>query len=359
MEKISIDRLRQLLEKENVELEIAIKNKPDESCHIGFDMDLVITGSGGELKVAGYNIEVFKNEKLIEKSFKKIDKLFAYLKKEQVIDDGDITVITYNNHYQTYQDYLDALAFDNIDMTGLLEKYLPHADRFSLTCPYSMDYDIDHPYGTCRLNKEHADYAEKMVRERTMQSLLRIYEKISEADKESLPSFDTLMESITNEVENYRAKLSDKELGDNGGSSFMCERFSMGKTYFKSPQELWHFYHSLDNLFMYCWISDKMKKGTVERPLDAELNSEYYSPLKQDLINTEVAFCWHCTTSSQLSKVFYFRITDNSVAWLKKLKNDYDMTELEDLAFYNSDKLLFSSCTHEGFHNDFIDRLDN
>lgn len=102
MEKISIDRLRQLVEKEQVELEIAIKNKPDESCHIGFDMDMVITESGGELKVTGYNIETLKNEKLIEKSFKKIDKLLAYLKKEQVIDD-DVTVIKYNNRYHTYQ----------------------------------------------------------------------------------------------------------------------------------------------------------------------------------------------------------------------------------------------------------------
>lgn len=358
MEKISIDRLRQLVEKEQVEVEIAIKNKPDESCCIGFDMDMVITESGGELKVVGYNIETLKNEKLIEKSFKKIDKLLAYLKKEQVIDD-DITVITYNNRYHTYQQYLDALAFDNIDMSGLLEKYLPHADRFSLTCPYSIDCDIDHPYGAIRLNKEHADYAEKKVGEWTMQTLKRIYAKMTDSEKESLPPFDTLIESIAKEVENYRATLSDNELGENGGSSFMCDKFSMGKTHFKSPQELWHFYHSLDNLFMYCWISDKMQKSPDERPLDAELNSEYYLPLKQDLINTEVTFCWHCTTSSQLSKVFYFRITNNSIAWLKKLKNDYDMTELEDLAFYNGDKLLFSSCTHEGFHNDFIDKLDN
>lgn len=162
MEKISIDRLQHLLEKEQVEVEIAIKNKPDKSCHIGFDMDMVITESGGELKIVGYNVETYRKEKPIEKSFKKIDKLLAYLKKEQVIDDG-VTVIKYNNRYHTYQQYKDALAFENIDMTGLLEKYLPHADRFSLTCPYSIDCDIDHPFGTCRLNKEHADYAEKRL----------------------------------------------------------------------------------------------------------------------------------------------------------------------------------------------------
>lgn len=356
MEKISIDRLRQLLEKEQIEVEIAINNKPDKSCRIGFDMDLVITESGGELKIVGYNVELNQKEELIEISFKEIDKLLAYLKKEQVIGD-DVTVIEYNNRYQTYQQYKDGLAFDNIDMTGLLEKYLPHADRFSLTCPYDTNGDIEHPFGTSRLNKEHADYAEKKVREWTMQNLKRVYAKIGDG-QESLPPFDTLIENITNEIVSYRATLSEEEIGDYGGSGFMCDKFSMGEAHYKSPQELWHFYNSLDNLFMYRWIADIMQKGTA-RPLDAELNSEYYSPLKQDLIDIEVTFCWHCTTSSQLSKVFYFRITDNSVAWLKKLKNDYDMAELEDLAFYNGDKLLFSSCTHEGFHNDFIDSLDD
>lgn len=359
MDKISIDRLRQLLENENVEVEIAINNKPEESCHIGFDMNLVITGSGGELKIVGYNVEILKNKKLITKSFKTTDRMFSYLKKEQVVDAGDITVLKYNNRYQTYQQYKDAIAFENIDMAGLLEKYLPHADRFSLTCPYCMEIDIDHPFGTYRLNKEYGDYAEKKVRERTMQSLLRIYEKIDDVEKQSLPPFDALVESITKEIESYRATLSEKKIGENGGSSFMCDMFSMGKTHYKSPQELWYFYHNLDTIFMYCRISDILKKNIKDNPLDAELNSEYCLPLKQDLIDIEVTFCWHCTTSSQLSKVFYFRITDNSIAWLKKLKNDYDMAELQDLAFYNGDKILFSSCTHERFHNDFSDNSDD
>ena len=31
--------------------------------------------------------------------------------------------------------------------------------------------------------------------------------------------------------------------------------------------------------------------------------------------------------------------------------------ELEDLAFYKGEKLLFSSCTHEGFHSDYSKEL--
>lgn len=359
MEKISIDRLRQLLEKEDVIVDIALMNKPDETCNIGFDMNLVLNESGGALKRVGYTVEFCKGEKTVDKTLKTIDKLFSYLKKEQVVGSDDVTVIKYNNRFHTYQQYLDALAFDKIDMTGLLEKYLPHADRFSLTCPYSMDCDIDHPFGKNRLSSEHADYAVKTARTQILQYLKRVYEKIPDADKQDLPPFDTLIDSITKEIENYRATLGEKKIGENGGSSFICDQFSMGESHYKSPQELWHFYHNLDTLFMYSWISNTMQKALIERPLDAELNSEYYSPLKQDLIDIEVTFCWHCTSSSQLSKVFYFRITDNSVAWLKKLKNDYDMQELEDLAFYNGDKLLFSSCTHEGFHNDFIDSADD
>lgn len=356
MEKINKERLRYLLKEEKVEVEVASYDiSKTDTYEIGFNTYLVAHNSGTKLKFKGYTVETFKGKKHVLKKYRNIFGLFSYLDKEQVFDADEVTVVSYNGQYKTYQEYVDALAFNNIDMSGILEKYLPQADRFSLNCPFCLEYDAERMQGTYRLSDEHAEYARDKARTVTLKNLGRVYERISNHDKENLPPFDKLIESITEEIKEYRHALGDKTIDSNDGDSFICDEFSMGKTRLTSPQELWHFYHGLDNLFMYYWICDKLQKNTIERPLDAIIDTEYYSPLKQDLINIEVTFCWHCTMSSELTKVFYFRLTDNSIAWLKTLKNDYDMRELQDLAFYNGDKLLFSSCTHEGFHSDCMD----
>lgn len=54
--------------------------------------------------------------------------------------------------------------------------------------------------------------------------------------------------------------------------------------------------------------------------------------------------------------MFYFALNEQTTAWLAQFEHDYQFTKLEDLAFYKGDKLLFSSCTHEGFHNDCLDK---
>lgn len=352
MEKINKDRLRYLLKEERVKVEVAsCDTLKTDTYEIGFNIYLVAHMSGVKSKYKGYTVETFKGKMHVSKKFKYIFQLFSYLEKEQVFDADELTVVSYNDEYKTYQEYADALAFNNIDMTGILEKYLPQADRFSLNCPFCLEYDAEHMLGTYHLNDEHAEYARNKARKDILKILGTVYERINNQDKENLPPLDKLIESITEEIKDFRHALGDKTIESNGGDSFMCDEFSRGKTRLTSPQELWHFYHSLDKLLMYYWISNKLQKNTIESPLDAELDAEYYSQLKQDLIDIEVTFSWHCTMSSELTKVFYFRLTENSIAWLKKLKNDYDMRELQDLAFYNGDTVLFSSCTHEGFHS--------
>lgn len=64
-----------------------------------------------------------------------------------------------------------------------------------------------------------------------------------------------------------------------------------------------------------------------------------------------MSFSWHCTMGP-LAKVHRFRLNDKTKKWLKQFKSDYDLEGLEDLALYKGDELLFSSCTHEVFHND-------
>ena len=116
--------------------------------------------------------------------------------------------------------------------------------------------------------------------------------------------------------------------------------------------ELWHAYSAVDFTGTCEYILEKLKKEQTERPLTEELESDENKALKDNLIKTEVTFVWHCTSSSELSKVFYFKLNDDTVEWLKRFKSDYDLELLEDLAFYKKGKLLFSSCTHERFHSD-------
>lgn len=93
-----------------------------------------------------------------------------------------------------------------------------------------------------------------------------------------------------------------------------------------------------------------MKNSPVEKPLCAELDGE--EVLKFNLQDIKAGFVWHCNVSSELSKTFFFELNEDTKKWLLRHGNDYAFEILQDLAFYNGDKLLFSSCTHERFHTD-------
>ncbi len=90
-----------------------------------------------------------------------------------------------------------------------------------------------------------------------------------------------------------------------------------------------------------------------ETPTAEELEQERFLALKPYVISVTGSNSWHCTTTGGFYKIFRFRLTEETKIWLLQYKTDYDLVDLEDLAFYKGEKLLFSSCTHEGFHCDY------
>lgn len=92
--------------------------------------------------------------------------------------------------------------------------------------------------------------------------------------------------------------------------------------------------------------------AVIEEAADTESGLADIQPLINAVISIKQTFSWHCTTSSEAASVLKFKLTDGARQWLLAHNNDYDLGKFEDLALYDGDRLLFSSCTHEHFHVD-------
>ena len=99
-----------------------------------------------------------------------------------------------------------------------------------------------------------------------------------------------------------------------------------------------------DNLEKYADMSKK--------DLFNDLRTEENEVLYENLIKKEIGFSNHCTETGSLLLTYYFKLNNQTKAWLSQFKTDYDLNGLEDLAFYKNGKIMFSSCTHERFHTD-------
>lgn len=356
MEIINKLRFIELIEKENLRLEIGKDGLGDNNLDIGQNIEYYFEMDGApnvKTVFKGYQITTYQGKYPEEISFENIGELLNYLNENDYIKNDLIKIVSFGDSFPTYSKYLEKKNFDEIGMKALLEKYLPYADRFSLTCPYNDGYSLKKPYGIYNLSEEIAAKAIKKLQERTYADLKKSYENISADEKNNLPGFEELYADIEKEIKEYRIKKK-KAIEKNGGFSFACDLFSKGETKYKQPQQLWHFYHNIDFICYARWICGKMSENKESADLCRELNDDLYKGLKGSLLETEVTFVWHCTISGMLSKVFYFSLNDKTVKWLSALKNDYDLKLLQDLAFYKGGTPLFSSCTHENFHNDFL-----
>lgn len=292
-----------------------------------------------------------------EKTFKSFDETEEYLKRIGAIKDGEIHVVSFGDGYKTLDEYEEAKAFEHIGMEGLLLKYGVTADSFSLSCPYGDGFDKDHPFGTVYIDEDAAKTALAELKRVQYETAKSQFELISDAEREELPPFDELYNDIGEEFAAY-LKKHRKKAEKNDGNTFFCDEFARGRTKYTAPQELWHIYMAHDFIGACGFLLKKMGANTIMRPLDYELRQDINKALKDNLIRTEITFCTHCTVSSQLSKVFYFRLNEKTSEWLSRFSTDYDLEELQDLAFYGDGKILFSSCTHERFHCDCTTKTD-
>lgn len=280
------------------------------------------------------------------KKIKGDKKLLKFLKEEEAYDGEEIAVKTIGSENLTIEQFENRQAFDSLDMEGILGKYLPLADSFSLTCPYGSENNI---------SEEFAEDALKKIKAHCYRTAEEQFLFAPEEERAKLPPFKKIYADIEEMYKNYCLRNSAL-IEANGGYACFSDVFSGEKEKYNSLSELWHAYNEIDFAGTCEWMLEKMKKQENVRPLTEEIDGEENKVLKDNLIRTEVTFVWHCTASAALSKVFYIKLNEDTVRWLKKFKSDYDFELLEDLAFYKKGKLLFSSCTHEKFHSDCTEK---
>jgi hypothetical protein len=85
----------------------------------------------------------------------------------------------------------------------------------------------------------------------------------------------------------------------------------------------------------------------TERDLLEELKLPDNEALLKNHVRHELSYCWHCTTSDSLMIVHYFACNNETSEWLKKRKNIYDFSLLDDLAFFKDGICVLSVCRHE------------
>ncbi len=277
---------------------------------------------------------------------KRDKKLIKFLEKAGAAADGEVKVVSIGSGNLTEEQYEKKLQFDNLGMSGLIEKYLPVADSFSLTCPY----------GENGISEELANKALKAIKEKMYEMAETEFNGASEEQIKELPPFKEIYADIENQYKNY-CRQNSALIEANDGYACFTDVFSGDRKY-SSVYELWHAFNAVDFVGTCEYVLEKLKRISTVKPLTEELETEQNKCLKENLIKTEVTFAWHCTVSGELSKVFYFKLNDDTVKWLSKFESDYDLENLEDLAFYKKGKLLFSSCTHERFHDDYSEDIN-
>lgn len=181
--------------------------------------------------------------------------------------------------------------------------------------------------------------------------LKNVYEYHSNKTK-NLPDFETCFSEIVEECYEFYNKLTHKENSSNPKHSpFICDHVGIDTKYCEPIELFWHFYHNIQHVIM-------SNEGLTHMPECEEFKAGKYfikkedSLLKKNLIRYEFTCQSHCT-KGPLQLVLYFKLNDETKSWLLKLKDDFDLekTNFEDLAFYENNKLKFSSCTHEHFNS--------
>jgi len=293
--------------------------------------------SGYDLYTDGENSEFYETfEGLVEK-----------LKAMQVFKNGEAELLSINDAFKSLEEYEEKKAFDCLDMAGLLDKYMPIADSFSLTCPYG-DYNI---------SGELADKALTEIKKLMYNSAKEQFECSHGDERAKLPPFDVLYDNVAREYGEYRKKHK-RRIEKNDGFAYFYDVFGEGKGNYKEPEELWHTYFAVDFVGDCSRDLERLKNTGRKQALETELDNEHYRILKANLLKTDVAFGNHCTISGMLSKTFYFKLNETTARWLLQFQTDFDLKYLEDLAFYKDGELIFSSCTHERYHNDYTNHRE-
>lgn len=327
MEVISLDKLNNLLESEHCFVKLKSSNGKD--CSVCPKMFINFDEGSGNIEFSGYNAEL--NGK--ETEFDNFSLLVEFLVDNKIIENGRVSLYLINDNFVTVKEYEEDKEFNNLDMKGLLEKYST-ANEFEVVVPYDCDY----------LSKNNAEIAVNGLEEQTLKSLKATYDSLSKKEKGLIPEFNLFISEVTLEIE--------RELGGEQKNLFMCDRVAKGQTKFSDPLKfVWRAYLELEELQKRKIEVSKMPSDNLGN-IDGELES-VFKDIKDLFISITPTYSWHSTTTSVLYKLYRFKLNEKSRKWLMQFENDYQIEGFEDLAFYNGKDLVFSSCTHEGFHVDY------
>lgn len=330
MQDITEKQLKYLLEKSGVD--VILRGKNGEEVSVGHCISFDIMNEN--ITFDGYDTEI--NGK-IHKS-KTYNSLIQYLKKVGAVGEI-ITLLKIGDLYDTIEELEEAVAFERLNMRGILEKYLPIADSFELVAPFEP---------TVKMTEEEGRKALELLQRSVTDEWTAIYDAIPTEDKALIPPMEALFERVESECKKeYEKCKQNNQFFDSAKVLEKC------KKPYADLEEMWEFYNLAGMLVENRDIIERCKSAPDERKGYAELELPKNVALKKSLLSVTPTFCWHCTVGGNVSNVFRFALNKETAAWLAAYQSDYDLEELEDLAFYKGDKLLFSSCTHECFHTDF------
>lgn len=347
MEKITQTQLEFILENKGI---VAITNQ-EKHCIVSRDFwsdtDMILDKQANNQFVLYPATEEGEYESL-EELYKAQDKgeLFAHLFSEGFIEDASLELLKINFRFKSFVAYLEDYNFQTIQMKDLLLTF-PEATVFSLTTPFQKNTVGEDMFGEYTIDAQIFEQAVAKEMQEGILLLEEYYLNFTEEEKQKLPEFSILIDEIKEEARSYHEKVASGLLEEEE-SPFIHDLFGTGKVKYNAPQSLWHFYYFFSHVWMtYVPMKEALLRNTKKRDIMDVFNNPKYQALQSHLENAEISFRWHATVSMQLYITYFFQINEDTKKWLIEQASPLNMNELEDLALYQENELLFSSCTHE------------
>jgi len=271
-----------------------------------------------------------------EKKYEDIDELI------KVLNLGEKVELLAIDNYDSFEDYLDHQDFDSISMEDLLKKY-SDADRFILCINNIEEYYI---------SEEEKNRAIEELVEIDNKGIEKLYK---DNMKDKTVPLDKILTDINEECVEFEALHKNeyineiKEFGDDFFQvSFIGDHVGEYTRYSNPIDFFWQVYETIG--MQYDARKMLTKKYNGKKPLFLVIKDDV---LKKNIVTSHITFNTH-TTKGPLAVEFIFRLNKDTKKYLLQFENDYDIgrSGFEDLAFVKNNKVIFSSCTHEGFHFD-------
>ena len=210
-------------------------------------------------------------------------------------------------------------------MEKLLEKY-KNCNVFSLSTHYGNYYINEDEYRD--IIKKHREFIYGWLK------------KSYDYQKDKMPyDYDTLFNDI------YEECFEKNDM-------FIVDKLHNNLNKYPDVGCMWHMYYSINDLVMIEKRIDYYRNLEEKYDIDKEFDNDEIKDLKKYIKRYELSFATHCTLGP-LSITFYFDLNDDTKKWLLNKKDIYDFNHLQDLALYKDNEILFSSCTHEEYYDEF------